>query len=336
MSADVLRRDLALPKRGVRELPVTGTVADGVNVLDRRAAMFVCGDALALVELDADRFEAQSLDGRAATDRDEHEIRINRLAVAEVHGQRASLVFHLLALLLEVKSDPALAKLLRELFRRVRVFLRDQRRQHLDDRHLAAEAIEDRCELAADDAAAEHDESLRDFRLREQSLGVHAPVGIEALDRGTKRERARRDDRMLEGDVLAALDGDRVCVLERAGALDPLDAVRLEEKCDAIGHLLDDAVLPLVRLPEFELEAAELHAELVEGVLGLFQRKGSLHPGFRRDAPDAEARPAELRLAIDAGDLRPELRSPDRGRVTTWSPSENGDVDFHEVDRIDR
>ena len=71
-------------------------------------------------------------------------------------------------------------------------------------------------------------------------------------------------------------------------------------------------------------------------MLGLFQRERRLHPGFRRDAPDAKAGAAELGLAIDAGDLRPELRSPDRGRVTTWPSSENGDVDFHEVDRIDR
>ena len=43
-------------------------------------------------------------------------------------------------------------------FGRVVVLLRDERRQHLDDRHLAAEAPEDRGELAADDPAAEDDE----------------------------------------------------------------------------------------------------------------------------------------------------------------------------------
>src|SRR5438093_922893 len=132
------------------------------------------------------------------------------------------------------------------------------------------------------------------FRLSEQTLGVDAPLGIEAVDRGKKRERAGRDDRVLEGDVLPTLDGNRVRVCKRAGSLDPLDTVRLEERRDALRHLLDDAVLPLVRFPEFELEAAELHAQLVEGVLGLFQRKGCLHPGLRRDAPDAQARAAEL------------------------------------------
>ena len=63
-------------------------------------------------------------------------------------------VFDLRALLLEVQRDPALPELFGELLRRVDIFLGDQVRQHLDDRHLAAEAIEDRRELAADDPAA--------------------------------------------------------------------------------------------------------------------------------------------------------------------------------------
>src|SRR6266516_426024 len=329
VAAGVLGRDLTLATRGVSELPVARAVTDRVDVLDGGAAVLVRSDAFALVELDADCFEAHPFDGRAAADGDEHEIGLDRLAVAEMYGQRASRVLYLPALLLEVKRDAALAELLRELLRRISVLLWDQRRQQLDDRHLTAEALEDRRELAADDAAAEHDEALRNLRLRKQPLGVDAALRIDTFDRGTKRERARRDDRLLEGDVLAAFDGERVRVLERAVPLDPVDAVRLEERSDALRHLLDDAVLPLVRLAEFELEATELHAQLVERVLGLFQRERSLHPGLRRDAPDAEARAAELGLALDAGDLRAELRSPDRGRITTWPPAENDNVDFH-------
>ena len=82
----------------------------------------------------------------------------------------------------------------------------------------------------------------------------------------------------LEGDVLAALDGDRVRVLERAGALDPLDAVRLEQARDAAGHLLDDAGLPLVRGAEVELRAVDLDAELRE-------RARSPGAGSARSAP---------------------------------------------------
>ena len=125
--------------------------------------------------------------------------------------------------------------------------------EHLDDRHLGAEALEDRGELAADDAAAEDDEPLRHLRLREQAGRVDAARRVEPVDRRAHRERAGRDDRALEGDVLPALDRDRVRVLEAAGALHPLDAVRLEERRDAARHLLDDAGLPLVRGREVEL-----------------------------------------------------------------------------------
>ena len=129
---------------------------------------------------------------------------------------------------------PAPAELLGQLLGRVRVLLRDQARQHLDDRHLGAEALEDRGELAADDPAAEHDEPARHLALGEQPGRVDAERRVEAFDRRTQRVRAGGDDRALEGDVLPALDRDRVRVLEAPGALDPLDAVRLEQAGDAL------------------------------------------------------------------------------------------------------
>src|SRR6266516_4854404 len=231
---------LALTEGRVRELPVAGAVADGVDVADGRPAVLVRGDPFALVELDADLLEAEVLDRGAAADGDEHQVALDRLAVAEVDGQAAGGFLDLRALLLEVEVDPALAELLRELLRGVFVLGRDQPRQHLDDRHLGAEAPEDRGELAADDPAAQYDEPLRHLGLREQSLGVDAARRVEAVDRRPARTRARRHDRALEADVLCVLDRDRVGVLEAAGALDPLDAVGLEEAGDALRHLVDD------------------------------------------------------------------------------------------------
>ena len=102
-------------------------------------------------------------------------------------GEGPAQLLDLRALLLEMERDPAFSELLGELLRRVRVLLRNQRRQHLDDRHLAAEAPEDRRELAADDAAAKHDEPVRHLCLREQPLRVDAAFGIEPLDRRAER-----------------------------------------------------------------------------------------------------------------------------------------------------
>src|SRR5581483_1516618 len=135
--------------------------------------------------------------------------------------------------------------------------------------------------------------------------------------------------RLPERDVLPALDRDRVRVAEATGALDPLDAVRLEEARDARRHLLDDARLPGVGRGEVQPRLADLHAELREALLCLLQRQRRLHPCFRRDAADAQARTAELRLALDAGDLRTELRCADRGGVPAGTASEDGDVHIH-------
>src|SRR5581483_7931523 len=65
----VLRRDLPLAERGVRELPVAGAVADGVEVRDVGPAVLVGRDALAAVVLDAGLLEADSLDLRTPSDR---------------------------------------------------------------------------------------------------------------------------------------------------------------------------------------------------------------------------------------------------------------------------
>ena len=117
--------------------------------------------------------------------------------------------------------------------------------------------------------------------------------------------------------------------LKRPGALDPLDAVRLEEERDAVRHLLDDAGLPDVGCGEVEPRAAHLHAELAEALFDLAQRVRGLHPGLRRDAAHAQAGAAELGLLLDAGDLRAELCGADRGGVAAGAASENGDVNVH-------
>ena len=131
----------------------------------------------------------------AAADGDEHQVGLDGLALAEVDGELRAVVVDLRALLAELERDAALAELLRELLRRVRVLLRDQRLEHLDDRHLGAEALEDRRELAADDAAAEHDQAPRHLGLREQPVESTQRGESRPSIGGHDRERAGRDDR---------------------------------------------------------------------------------------------------------------------------------------------
>src|SRR5581483_4976146 len=147
--------------------------------------------------------------------------------------------------------------------------------------------------------------------------------------RGTCSCASRPDDRLLERDVLASVDGDRVRVAEPTEAFHPLHAVRLEEGRDTGRHLLDDAGLPRVRGGEVEPRLADLHAELREALFRLLQRERRLHPRLRRDAADAEAGTAEFRLLLDARDLRAQLGRADRGGVSPGAAPEDGDVDVH-------
>ena len=134
----------------------------------------------------------------------------------------------------------------------------------------------------------------------------------------------------LEGDVLAALDGDRVRALEAAVALHPLDAVRLEEAGDALRHLLDDARLPLVRGAEVELRLGRrCTPSFAKLLVGLVQEVRGLHPRLRRDAPDAQAGAAELGLLLDARDLRAQLGGADRGGVAAGPAAQDCDVYVH-------
>ena len=67
--------------------------------------MLVGRDALAPVELDADLLQPEPLDRRRAADGDQHQIGFDRLALAEVDGQRITALLHLRALLAEVQRD---------------------------------------------------------------------------------------------------------------------------------------------------------------------------------------------------------------------------------------
>src|SRR3972149_1688863 len=156
-----------------------------------------------------------------------------------------------------------------------------------------------------------------------------AALRVDARDRRAQRVGAGGDDRLLEGHVVVALDGDGVRVPEAAGALHPLDPVRLEEAGDALRELTHDRGLPRVRGSEVELWLPHLHAELAEGLLRLLERVRGLHPRLRRDAADAQARAAESLLLLDADRLRAELGGADGGGVAAGASAEDGDVTLH-------
>src|SRR5262249_22088975 len=122
----VLRCDLSLAEGCVRELPVPRAVADCIDVGHVRPAMLVRGNPCPPVDLDTRRLKTDALHQRRSTHGDEHEITLDRLALAEMDGERASAVVDLRALLSQLERDSALAELLRELLGGVFILHRDQ------------------------------------------------------------------------------------------------------------------------------------------------------------------------------------------------------------------
>src|SRR5262249_36188000 len=83
------------------------------------------------------------------------------------------------------------------------------------------------------------------------------------------------------------------------------------------------------RSREVELRLPHLDAELRERLLGLLDRERRLHPRLGRDAPDPQARSAELRLLLDADGPGAELGRPDRRGVPAGPAAEDGNVTVH-------
>ena len=212
----VLGRDLALAKRGVGELPVAGAVADRVDVrhLVRRWSSAAMPLRLSNSTPASSRPRPSTSGARpTATSIRSHSI-VSPSPKWTVSA--AAVLLDLRALLAELERDAALAERLGELLRGVLVLLRDQRRQHLDDRHLGCRSV-----LKIEANSQPMIPPPRIDEPRGTSVCASRPVEstqssrVEARDRRADRERAGGDDRRLNvtssppstANVFASLNG---------------------------------------------------------------------------------------------------------------------------------
>src|SRR4029079_7227930 len=116
--------------------------------------------------------------------------------------------------------------------------------------------------------------------------------------------------------IVAAGHDDLAAAGQLRGALDPGDAVLLEEAFDALGQPGDDLVLTRVHDVEVQrrLCAAEADAPDV-GVLRDLQRVRVLEQRLGRDAAPDQARAAEGLLALDDSRLQTKLPGTDSGHI---------------------
>ena len=230
-----------------------------------------------------------------------------------------------------MNRNPLLLERLRQLSGNSLVLGRDDPRQQLEDRHLAPEASEDRCELDADGAAAEDDERARHF-AKTDGFVARDDARVIDLDAGNaSRSRAGRDH-----DFFGRSQRLRVAVCHfhapathnRRCALDPLDLVLLEQKLDAFGEAAHDLVLARLHLVHVDADGAlgDGDAPLLD-VPNHLQRVRMLEQRFRRNAAPDEACPAECLLLLDNRHLQSELRRTNRSDVAAGSRANHHHVE---------
>ena len=194
---DGLDADHAFMLGLVREHRRARDVADRVDAGHVGLAVAVDHDAAAL-GFDAELFQAEIFDIADDADGGNHPVELDRLrlALAVIDGGDDAV-----ALLLELRhlgvGENLDALLLEALAREscdLGVFDRQDLRQHLDHGHLRAHGVEERCELDADRAGADHQQRLRHLapapsprnRSRPASCRARAPAARAAARRSRR------------------------------------------------------------------------------------------------------------------------------------------------------
>ena len=153
---------LPLADRHRRQLDTIGHIADGIDARHRRLIIVIDLDRTILVEFDTRRFQTQPLGVRYPSGRDEHRIGGDRIAIFEMDHQRSVILFlDRLERRVEAEFDPLGHRNLEQTVADLLVIAAQYRVAAVDDRHLAAEFVEDARKFIGDIAAASNHHALR-------------------------------------------------------------------------------------------------------------------------------------------------------------------------------
>ena len=191
--------------------------------------------------------------------------------------------------------------------------------QHLEQRHLGAHVDEERCELAADRAAADHRDARRHLVDLEHIIGREDAVAVERepVDRQRPRRRTGRDrsrcDRGPRCRRRPRSSARRAASVPVPGTTVTLRS--LEQRFEPGREPVDDAVLAGLRRRELERRGRDLDAELGRATHGA-QHLGRLQQLLGGDAAPVQARAADaLSLRPSRCSCRPtRRRAPPRSR----------------------
>jgi len=195
----------------------------------------------------------------AAADRHHEDVALEDLAVLKRHRDAVVVLRGRRELDAGAELDAALAEAALEMLGDRGILDRHQAGQALDDLHVGTEGLPDAGELDADDAAAEHDDLVRDPVELQRLVGCDdATTDLEA--RQAARVGAGGEHQVTTLDALA-VDLDRVGSDDTTAALDVGDGVLLDETLQALVQPADDAVAVLVDLGQ--VDADELGVDAV-------------------------------------------------------------------------
>ena len=302
-------------------------VADRVDILFGRAHEWIDVHHAALIDLHFRFFQSAIFSHGAAAGGGENEIGLDGLLFS-FEGERrlhaAVSDFAGVDFRVGEDFDSFFLHQTRELFRDLFVFDRKKLRHHFDDGRLRTEAREDRRELAADRAGADHEQRLRHFFEQKDVIGVDDPFAVSLDVRQILRHGTHRQDDVFRGEFLA-VDVDGVAIEEFAEAGDAFDFVFLEEELDSFRILVDDGLLATLARFEVETHIANVDAEFF-CLLDLVPHIGILEQRFGRNAAAMRTCPADERIFFDDRHLHPELTGANAGDISAGTAADDEDV----------
>ncbi len=219
-------------------------------------------------------------------------------------------------------ADALFAEIFRQAEADVAVFARQQLLGADQDRHGHAGTVEELAQLAADVAAAEHDEGAR------RRFQIERRVAVDVARLRETRHRRRHDAASGRDDEPRCVQ-DVVPDAKRRRRLEPCVAAEQWERLDpgdaVVRPALHEAALAFRERAEVELRLVRAYGELARRP-DRVQQVARRDERLRRHAAAQDAQPAE-RTAIDERDVRAEIACRACGRVAAAARAHDDEIE---------
>jgi len=309
----------------VGQLQTADAVAGCPDLRVRGAQVLVDFDVIAVVDAYARVLETDTAGLRSAADRDQQQISFDRRAVVEASIDGVSSVVDRFDAAPGEKRDTLFFHDATPLLDDASVHAGQDLGEQLDDGDSRSERGKQARELAAHNAATDHQHVIWDALQAEDPIGGHDPRVFHVDAREAGRLGADTNDEVIELMAFAAGD-DRVAVDKALGSND-LHPLALARRLHTSAHGEDDLFLALHHAREVHLGLGDADAE-GRGVADLAQQISTGKQRLGGDASPVQAGATQLGT-FDDGHLRTELCGAKRGDIAGGATAEHHDALGH-------